>query len=69
MPVKSDKIWIAGIVLGEDLTSSVQRSPSLETSMFSASQEILRISLNPKIHCRIHKFPPPAPSEPDQSSP
>jgi len=35
------------------------QSPSWEANWFAASQEIRRISLNPKVHYRTHKRPPP----------
>ena len=41
------------------LTHSMVQSPSWEANRFTASQEILRISRNPKVHYRTHKSPPP----------
>ena len=35
------------------------QSPSRETNWFAASQEIPRISRNPKVHYRTHKRLPP----------
>ena len=37
------------------------QSPSWEANWFAASQEIPRISRNPKVHYRIHNSPPPVP--------
>jgi len=37
------------------------QSPSWEANGFAASQEIPRISRNPKVHYRTHKRPPYAP--------
>ena len=41
------------------LTYSIMQSPSWEANWFAASQEILRISQNPKVLYRTHKCPPP----------
>ena len=35
------------------------QSPSWAANWFAASQEIPRISRNPKVHYRSHKLPPP----------
>ena len=37
------------------------QSPSWAANWFTASQEIPRISRNPKVHYRTHKRPPPVP--------
>jgi hypothetical protein len=39
----------------------MEQSPSWEANRFVASQEIPRVLLNPKVHYRIHNFPPPIP--------
>jgi hypothetical protein len=36
-------------------TKSMKRNPSWEASSSSATQESPYISLNPKVHCRVHK--------------
>ena len=41
------------------LTYSMVQSPSWEANWSAASQEIPRISRNPKVHYRTHKRPPP----------
>ena len=49
----------AGYLLTYLLTYSMVQSPSWEANLFAASQEIPRISRNPKVHYRTHKHPPP----------
>jgi hypothetical protein len=43
------------------LTYFMDQSPSWEANRFAASQEILRILCNPKVHYRIQKCQPPVP--------
>ena len=43
------------------LTHSTVQSPSWAADWLAASQEIPRISRNPKVHYRTHKRPPPVP--------
>jgi hypothetical protein len=43
------------------LTYFKEQSPSREANWFAVSQEIPRILLNPKVHYRINKCPPPVP--------
>ena len=52
--------WAAGSC---GLTYSMVQSPSSEANWFAASQEIPRISRNPKVHYCTHKRPPPRPAQ------
>jgi len=52
--------WLTDL-LNYLLTYSTEQSPSWEANRSSVSQEIPRISWNPKVHYRIHKCPPPVP--------
>ena len=56
------QLWAFGPVIEWNLpilTYSMVQSPSWEANWFAASQEIPRISRNPKVHYRTHKRPPP----------
>ena len=59
--ITDDNMTHAHFTLGTKgiLAYSMVQSPSWETNWFAASQEIPRISRNPKVHYRTHKHPPP----------
>ena len=50
-------LWHIGTLQNNLLTHSTVQSPSWEANWFAASQEIPRISRNPKVHYRTHKRP------------
>jgi len=47
------------VIRSSILTYCMVHSPSSEANWFEASQEIPRISRNPKVHYRTQKCPPP----------
>ena len=49
------------LILTYLFTYSAVQSPTWEANWFAASQEIPRISRNPKVHNCNHKLPPPVP--------
>jgi len=51
----------SGSIAPRTLTYSMEQSPFWEAKRFSARREIPRILWNPKVHYRIHKWPPPVP--------
>ena len=53
----SQKCHCVDYLLAYLLTCSMVHSPSWEANRFAASQEIPRISRNPKVHYRTHKRP------------
>ena len=56
------RIWVLTSYLFTYLLNySMLQSPSWEANWFAASQEIPRISRNPKVHYRTHKRPPTVP--------
>ena len=63
--LKFGELWIQKILHSKQvkylLTYSMVQSPSWEANRFAASQEIPRISRNPKVHYCPHKRPPPVP--------
>ena len=52
-------IYLPTYLLTYLLTHSMVQNPSTEANWFAASQEIPRISRNPKVHYRTHKRPSP----------
>ena len=50
---------ITNFIITYLLTFSMVQSPSWAANWFAVSQQIPRISRNPKVHYRTHKRPPP----------
>jgi hypothetical protein len=47
----------------------MEQSSAWEAIKCSASQQILNLEWNPKVHCHVHKSPPPHPIQSQESSP
>ena len=52
-------VWIVLLYIMHLLTYPTVQSPSWAANWFAASQEIPRISRNPKVHYRTYNRPPP----------